>query len=113
MAARCAGRAHSSAGAPGIFSLAGDGQLTELLHGAGCQDVVVSPVSVTRHFDALDGYLQETIDVSPLFGATYRDLSADEQAAVVAAITAAAQPYVADDGWVTLPGSSLVASAAA
>lgn len=99
--------------APGMFSLAGDGQLTELLHGAGFQDVIVSPVSVTRHYDALDGYLEETIDVSPLFGATYRELSADEQAAVVAAITADAQPYLADDGSVTLPGSSLVASAGA
>jgi SAM-dependent methyltransferase len=101
------------AGAPGMFSLAGDGQLTELLEGAGFQDVVVSPVSLTRHYDALDGYIEETIDMSPLFSATYRELSADEQAAAVAAITAAAQPFVADDGSVTLPGSSLVASAAA
>jgi SAM-dependent methyltransferase len=100
-------------GAPGMFSLAGDGQLTELLEGAGFQDVVVSPVSLTRHYDALEGYIEETIDMSPLFSATYRELSADEQAAAVAAITAAAQPFVADDGSVTLPGSSLVASAAA
>jgi SAM-dependent methyltransferase len=100
-------------GAPGMFSLAGDGQLAELLEGAGFQDVVVSPVSLTRHYDALDGYIEETIDMSPLFSATYRELSADEQAAAVAAITAAAQPFVADDGSVTLPGSSLVASAGA
>ncbi|HEX3831042.1 MAG TPA: methyltransferase domain-containing protein, partial [Solirubrobacteraceae bacterium] len=88
-------------GAPGMFSLAGDGQLAELLEGAGFQDVVVSPVSVTRHYDALDGYLEETLDMSPLFSATYRELSADEQAAAVAAITTAAQPFVADDGSVT------------
>ena len=100
-------------GAPGMFSLAGDGQLTELLQGAGFQDVVVSPVSLTRHYDAIEGYLEETIDMSPLFGATYRQLSAAEQAAAVAAITAAAQPYRGSDGSVTLPGSSLVASAAA
>ncbi|HEX3834405.1 MAG TPA: hypothetical protein VHW04_20665, partial [Solirubrobacteraceae bacterium] len=59
------------------------------------------------------GYLEETLDMSPLFSATYRELSADEQAAAVAAITTAAQPFVADDGSVTLPGSSLVASAGA
>jgi SAM-dependent methyltransferase len=100
-------------GAPGMFSLAGDGQLVELLEGTGFQDVVVSPVSLTRHYDALDGYLEETLDMSPLFSATYRELSADDQAAAVAAITTAAQPFVADDGSVTLPGSSLVASAGA
>jgi SAM-dependent methyltransferase len=100
-------------GAPGMFSLAGDGQLAELLAGAGFQDVVVSPVSLTRHYDALDGYIEETIDMSPLFSATYRELSADDQAAAVAAITSAARPFVADDGSVTLPGSSLVASAGA
>jgi SAM-dependent methyltransferase len=99
--------------APGMFSLAGDGQLTELLEGAGFEDVVVSAVALARHYDALDGYIEETIDMSPLFSATYRELSADEQAAAVAAITAAAAYYVADDGSVTLPGSSLVASAGA
>ena len=100
-------------GAPGMFALAGDGQLTELLEGAGFQDVVVSPVALARQYDELQRYIEETIDMSPLFSATYQELSADEQAAAVAAITAAAQPYVADDGSVTLPGSSLVASAGA
>lgn len=99
--------------APGMFSLAADGALTELLHSAGFVDVVVSPVPLTRHYDALDGYIEETVDISPLFSATYRELSAGEQDRIVAAITAAAQPYVADDGTVTLPGSSLVASAGA
>lgn len=99
--------------APGMFALAADGQLTELLQGAGFEDVVVSPVALVRHYDALDGYIEETIDMSPLFGAAYQQLSADEQAAAIAAITAAAQPYVAGNGSVTLPGSSLVASAGA
>jgi SAM-dependent methyltransferase len=101
------------AAAPGMFSLAADGALSELLEGAGFEDVVVSPVALARHYDALDGYIEETIDMSPLFSATYKELTADEQAAAVAAITAAAAPFVADDGSVTLPGSSLVASAGA
>jgi SAM-dependent methyltransferase len=100
-------------GAPGMFALAADGALIDLLESAGFEDVVVSPVALARHYDGLDGYIEETIDMSPLFTATYRELSADEQAAAVAAITAGAQPYVAADGSVTLPGSSLVASAGA
>jgi SAM-dependent methyltransferase len=99
--------------APGMFTLAGDGRLADLLEGAGFQDVVVTPVALHRHYDALSGFIEETIDMSPMFSATYRELDPDEQAKAIAAITAAAQPYVADDGGVTLPGSSLVASAGA
>jgi ubiquinone/menaquinone biosynthesis C-methylase UbiE len=99
--------------APGMFRLAADGRLTELLQSGGFEDVVVSPVAVERHYDELAQYIQETVDMSPLFSATYQELNADQQAQVVAAITAAAQPYVANDGSVMLPGSSLVASAAA
>jgi ubiquinone/menaquinone biosynthesis C-methylase UbiE len=99
--------------APGMFSLAADGRLTELLEDAGFEDVVVGPVAVERHYDVVDRYVEETIDMSPIFSAIYNELSAEEQARAVAAITAEAQPYVADDGSVTLPGSSLVASAGA
>jgi ubiquinone/menaquinone biosynthesis C-methylase UbiE len=99
--------------APGMFTLAADGRLTELLQNAGFQDVVVKPVALERRYDVVDRYIEETIDMSPIFSATYRELSAADQARAVATITAEAQPYVADDGSVTLPGSSLVASAGA
>ncbi len=98
---------------PGMFALAADGRLTDLLQGAGFEDVVVSPVAVARHYDSLKGFVEETTDMSPIFGSVYRGLDAGEQARVVAAITTAAAPYVADDGSVSLPGSSLVASAGA
>jgi SAM-dependent methyltransferase len=99
--------------APGMFALAADGVLTGLLEGAGFGDVVIAPVAVERRYDALEGYIDETVDMSPVFGSTFAQLDADAQAQVIAAITAEAQPYVADDGSVVLPGSSLVASAAA
>jgi ubiquinone/menaquinone biosynthesis C-methylase UbiE len=99
--------------APGMFALADDGRLTELLEGAGFEDVVVSPVALARHYDGLQRYIEETIEMMPVFGATYQELSEDAQSAVVAAITAAAAPYVADDDSVALPGRSLVASAGA
>jgi ubiquinone/menaquinone biosynthesis C-methylase UbiE len=99
--------------APGMFSLAENGRLTALLEGTGFEDIVVSPVAVARHYDRLESYVEETIDMSPMFSAAYRELGADDQVRAVAAITALAQPYVADDGSVTLPGSSLVASAGA
>ncbi len=99
--------------APGMFALAAEGALTELLEGAGFEDVAVSPVALQRRYDALQGYVDETVDMSPIFSTTFRELDAAQQARIVEAITAEAQPYVADDGSVMLPGSSLVASAAA
>jgi SAM-dependent methyltransferase len=99
--------------APGMFALAADGALSELLLGAGFGDVVIAPVALERHYDALQGYIDETVDMSPIFGATFRELDPEAQSRIVEAITAAAQPYTADDGSLTLPGSSLVASAAA
>jgi hypothetical protein len=70
-------------------------------------------VAVARHYDELAGYIEETIDMSTMFSGPYQQLGPSQQAEVVEAITAAAQPYVAGDGSVTLPGSSLVASAGA
>ncbi len=99
--------------APGMFGLAADGRLTELLQDAGFEDVVVTPVALERHYARLQDYVEETLDMSPIFSATYKELSSEDQAQAVAAITAAARPHVADDGSVTLPGSSLVASAGA
>ncbi|MGI8712038.1 MAG: class I SAM-dependent methyltransferase, partial [Solirubrobacteraceae bacterium] len=99
--------------APGMFTLAGDGRLQDLLEGAGFADVTVRPVALERQYAAVDGFLQETLDMSPVFGAKYRELSAEQQSELTASVLAGAQPYVAGDGSVMLPGSSLVASAAA
>jgi SAM-dependent methyltransferase len=100
--------------APGsMFSLAGEGRLTDLLEGAGFTDVAVEAIPVVRTYDAIAAFVDETAEISPGFSVTFRELSADEQAAVAAVIAAAAAPFTAADGSVRLPGSSLVASAAA
>ena len=99
--------------APGMFRLAGEGRFRELLRDAGFAEVNVEPVALTRRYGALPDFLTETLDMSPMFGSVYRELTAEQQAEVTAAVTAGAQPFVAPDGSVTLPGSSLVASAAA
>jgi SAM-dependent methyltransferase len=97
--------------APGMFRLAADGRITELLQDAGFEDVVVRPVALERHYAVIDRFVEETIDMSPIFSAIFQGLSVEERARAVAAISAEVQPYVADDGSITLPGSSLVASA--
>ncbi len=98
--------------APGMFKLARDGVLVELLQGAGLVDVKVTAVAMERSFASVQDYVSETIEMSPL-RTGYERLSADERAELGERIAEAALPYTGDDGSLTIPGSSLVASAGA
>lgn len=97
----------------GMFSLAPEGALAELLEGAGFEDVTVRPVALERRYGALAEYVEETTEMSPVFGEIFPELDDAAREAVVERIAAEAQPYTADDGSLVLPGVSLVASAAA
>jgi SAM-dependent methyltransferase len=99
--------------APGMFTLAAGGRLQELLEGAGFLEVRIEAVAVQRRYAALDQYLQETVDMSPTFSIRYHELGPEQQAEVGERVIAGAEPFRAADGSVILPGSSLVASAAA
>jgi ubiquinone/menaquinone biosynthesis C-methylase UbiE len=98
---------------PNQFSLAGDGQLEELLAGAGFLEVKVAPVAMQRAFESLDQYLAETLEMSPSLGATAAQLSDSERAAIRERVADLARPFTDDDGSLVLPGSSLVCSASA
>jgi ubiquinone/menaquinone biosynthesis C-methylase UbiE len=100
-------------GEPGMFKLAGDGVLRELLLTAGLLEVQVTPVSMERRFDTVDQYLAETLAMSSRFRATYRELELEQQAAVKRRIARDVKPFAAADGSLALPGSSLVAVASA
>ncbi len=99
--------------APGMFRLAGEGVLGDLLESAGFVEVHVHTVEVVRTYPALERYIEETADMSPMFSRTYHELDEKAQRDVVEQLTAGAQEFVADDGSVALPGSSLVAIASA
>jgi hypothetical protein len=96
-----------------MFTLGDEGALEGLLESAGFTGVTIRPVAVERHYEELDRYLEETVDMSPTFGATFKELSAEDQDEVLARVTAGARPFMAADGSVMLPGSSLVAVATA
>jgi ubiquinone/menaquinone biosynthesis C-methylase UbiE len=99
--------------APGMFRLAKPGSLQEVLEGAGFVDVRVVPVGVERRYERVEQFLEDTVEMSPTFGATLRELGESEQSAVLDRIKAAAGAYADDDGAIVLPGSSLVAVASA
>jgi ubiquinone/menaquinone biosynthesis C-methylase UbiE len=99
--------------APGMFALAADGVLAELLQSAGFEDVVVRPVALERQAADVQEFIDETAEMSPNFSTTFAGLAEHERARIVQTIAAGTQTYTAEDGSVRLPGSSLVASAGA
>jgi SAM-dependent methyltransferase len=99
--------------APGMFSLAAEGALADLLGNGGFIDVEVAPVPLVRAFDTVEQYVAETAEISPSFSVTFAALTGQQRDAVTARIAAAAGPFTASDGSVRLPGSSLVARAGA
>ncbi len=98
---------------PGMFRLAGDGALREVLESGGFVDVEVRPVELKREYTEIGGYIDETIELSPMMGSTFRGLPEEDRRQIIDRITAGAQPFIAADGSVTLPGSSLIAVAGA
>jgi SAM-dependent methyltransferase len=99
--------------APGMFRLAADGALVELLESAGFTDVKVAPVSLDRRYNTADEFVEETLELSPMMRRTLAEVSEPDRQRVSERILEATQAYTADDGSVLLPGSSLVAVASA
>jgi ubiquinone/menaquinone biosynthesis C-methylase UbiE len=98
---------------PGMFRLAADGTLQDVLQSAGFEDVTVRTVELRREYTDIGSYIAEQIELSPMMGSAYRELPEADQLAIVDRMTAAAEPFTAADGSVVLPGSSLVAVASA
>jgi SAM-dependent methyltransferase len=100
-------------GVPGMFALAADGALSELLLDAGLIDVAVVAVAMQRHFPTIDAFFDETIEMSSSLREAFDALDDGGRAAVRERLAAEALPYTGDDGSLTVPGSTLVASASA
>jgi ubiquinone/menaquinone biosynthesis C-methylase UbiE len=98
---------------PGMFALAGDGRLSDLLEGSGFTDVEISAVPLERRYLTVDQFVADTLELSPMFRSAYRELSDEEQAEVAARMAIGARPFTAADGSLSLPGSSLMARAIA
>jgi SAM-dependent methyltransferase len=99
--------------APGMFALAGEGRLAEMLEEAGFVEAVVEPVDLARLYPGVREYVAETRDLTLSFAEVYERLDSKEQAAVEREIATRVEPYAAPDGSLRLPGVSLVALAGA
>ncbi len=96
---------------PGMFALAGDGQLDELLADAGFVERRVEPVSLDRSYDSVDAWIAETLDMSVAFRGVWQSLSGPQRTALVEEIGHRAEPFTSADGSLEIPGSSLAAVA--
>lgn len=99
--------------APGMFRLGADGELSELLESAGFIDVDVQPVALRREYRRAQDYIDETVEMSPLLGRAYGELDEAQRREIAERITDGLAEFTAADGSIVLPGSSLVAIAAA
>jgi SAM-dependent methyltransferase len=99
--------------APGMFALAAEGRLSDMLEEAGFVDVAIERVEVVREYPGVREYVAETLDLTLSFAEAYERLDETEKAEVERRIAARVEPYAAPDGSLRLPGVSLVAMAGA
>jgi SAM-dependent methyltransferase len=97
--------------APGPFALSAPGQLGALLADAGFVEHEIRAIDIPRHYDSFDAFLDETLDLSYVFGSAWARLSDAQQAELMGEIESGLQPFTAADGSIELPGSTYVALA--
>ena len=97
-------------GAPGMFVLADEARLRQLLQDAGFDVERVGRVSVRFAFDDVDDYIVRTTDLGGMFSRIWGDAS-DEDREVVRTRLAEDYERFAVDGRYELPGIAVVASA--
>lgn len=99
-----------AAGEPGMFRLAEDGLIRDLLLGAGFLDVQVEAVDVSFEFDSAEDHLEWTLGLSQRVTEALDsgvDGSREEFARV---LSEKAHAFVTEAGRIGLPGTVLVAS---
>jgi SAM-dependent methyltransferase len=90
-------------GAPGMFALATDGRLRELLAGAGFSPRLIEDIPVRFEAESLDAYIAEARETGGLFARVWDAADEDERRAMTAELAEAFAPYEADGGY-ELPG---------
>jgi SAM-dependent methyltransferase len=100
-------------GGPGMFALASPGTLEELLGDAGFLEVTVEPVAIERRYASVLEWIGETHDCSIAFAKVWSELGDEDRRRVREEAQLRAAAFTGADGVITLPGSSLVALAAA
>ena len=97
-------------GAPGMFVLADEARLRQLLQGAGFDVERVERVPVRFEFDDVDDYIVRTTDLGGMFSRIWGDASDEDREAIRTRLAEDYEPF-AVDGRYELPGIAVVAAA--
>ncbi len=97
-------------GAPGMFTMARDERVHELLEGAGFEVLRLEEIPVLFAYESLDEYIERAKDTGGIFGRVWRELSDDERGELESAFAEAFAPYERD-GRYEFPGVALGAAA--
>ena len=97
-------------GTPGMFVLADEERLRELLEGAGFGVERVEEVPVLFEFADVDDYIVRSRDTGGMFARIWRDASDEDREAITTRIGEDFAPFASDGGY-ELPGVAVVAAA--
>jgi ubiquinone/menaquinone biosynthesis C-methylase UbiE len=93
-------------GTPGMFALAEEARIRELVTGAGFEEPRIEEVAVEWHFADLEDYWHFVSELAGALAMTIKTLSEDEFEAVRGTMRAEAEPFRTGDGY-RLPGLCL------
>src|SRR5438270_2367725 len=88
---------------PGMFALAPESRLRELLEDSGFVEVLVEGLQLDRSYRAVEEYMAETLDLSATFSELWEKLDEGARSEVMERVEALAAPYRVSDG-LRLPG---------
>ena len=97
-------------GAPGMFTMARDERVHELLEGAGFAVLRLEEVPVLFVYESLDDYVRRAQDTGGVFARVWREVEETERAAMESQLALAFAPFAVDGGY-ELPGLALCAAA--
>ena len=97
-------------GAPGMFTMARDERVRELLHGAGLTVLRLEEVPVQFVYESFDEYIRRAQDTGGVFARVWREVPKAERAEMESQLEDAFAPFAADGGY-EFPGVALCAAA--
>ena len=97
-------------GEPGIFAMAAEERIRELLAGAGFEEMEIEPVGSEWWFENFDDYWSFLRELAGALSLVLRDLDEDQLAQVRAALERDVEPFRSNGGYV-FPGLALNALA--